>query len=225
MINFMSDNKSCNTGDSSSSKKRTFIISDLHLGHANIIRYCNRPFSNVEEMDAALIRNWNSMVSKGDTVYYLGDLSFGRGSKHYAEEYNEILNGDIVLIKGNHYDPKEARPGPITIEYCRRREGTGDGGELLKKFILCHDPGKVAVESRVGAANGSAEVSSSWDNERLWLIHGHHHNHYPDVFPFINGERKTANVSVELIGFRPLDLEYLCELIFDRKVKWMARLE
>lgn len=43
-----------------------YFTSDLHLGHANIIRHCNRPFSSVEEMDDALIDNWNAKVTNAD---------------------------------------------------------------------------------------------------------------------------------------------------------------
>lgn len=48
-----------------------FFTSDLHLGHRNIIRLCNRPFATIEEMDEALIRNWNAKVTNGDTIYIL----------------------------------------------------------------------------------------------------------------------------------------------------------
>lgn len=53
-----------------------YFTSDLHLGHANVIRHCNRPFSSAEELDEVLIQNWNSRVTNNDTVYILGDLMF-----------------------------------------------------------------------------------------------------------------------------------------------------
>ena len=55
---------------------RKFFISDLHFGHNNILKYENRPFKNVEEMDKALIRNWNAVVGKNDEVYVLGDVRY-----------------------------------------------------------------------------------------------------------------------------------------------------
>ena len=57
----------------------TFFTSDTHFGHANIIKYCNRPFSSLEEMNSTIIRNWNEMVKPEDTVFFLGDFCFKNG--------------------------------------------------------------------------------------------------------------------------------------------------
>ena len=62
-----------------------FFTSDLHLGHENCIRLCNRPFSSIEEMDETLIENWNHKVTGKDTVYILGDLIYR--SQKPPEEY------------------------------------------------------------------------------------------------------------------------------------------
>lgn len=77
-----------------------FTIADTHFGHANIIKYCNRPFETVEEMDKALIKNWNETVSNEDTVLVLGD--FGLGKKEYIASIVKQLNGKKILIMGNH---------------------------------------------------------------------------------------------------------------------------
>lgn len=53
---------------------KVFFTGDLHLGHENVIKFDNRPFETVEEMDAELIRRWNNKVDKGDLVYVLGDM-------------------------------------------------------------------------------------------------------------------------------------------------------
>ena len=53
---------------------KMYELLDLHLGHANAIRFDNRPFADVDEMNESLIRSWNSMVTKQDTVYVLGDF-------------------------------------------------------------------------------------------------------------------------------------------------------
>ena len=70
------------------------------LGHANIIKYCNRPFETVERMNKEMIKKWNSVVKEGDKIYHLGDFIFGK--KDIAAEIISRLNGNIYLIKGNH---------------------------------------------------------------------------------------------------------------------------
>ena len=77
-----------------------FVTSDLHFGHINIIKYENRPYGGVEEMDGGLIKNWNGVVGKDDLVYILGDFSWYNGEK--TNEILEQLNGKKILIIGNH---------------------------------------------------------------------------------------------------------------------------
>lgn len=77
-----------------------FFCSDLHFHHKNIIKYSNRPFSSVQEMNEALIKNWNAVVQPDDTVWQLGDFAFC--------SYDEIkkiirrLNGHKNFLFGNH---------------------------------------------------------------------------------------------------------------------------
>lgn len=78
----------------------TWYISDTHFNHNKIIEYCNRPFSNVEQMNETMIKRWNSVVRKDDIVYHLGD--FGFGNKEEITDIVKKLNGKIFLIKGNH---------------------------------------------------------------------------------------------------------------------------
>lgn len=79
---------------------KVFLISDTHFNHANIIKYCNRPFASVEEMNEILIKNWNETVSKNDVIIHLGDVALG--SKDLLEMIIPRLNGKKILIKGNH---------------------------------------------------------------------------------------------------------------------------
>ena len=53
-----------------------YFISDLHLGHKNVLKFDNRPFINIEEHDKTIIDNWNSKVNDNDDVYVLGDISW-----------------------------------------------------------------------------------------------------------------------------------------------------
>ena len=54
-------------------------ISDLHLGHANVIKFDGRPFADVDEMDRMLIELWNAKVRSEDNVYIIGDLCYRNG--------------------------------------------------------------------------------------------------------------------------------------------------
>lgn len=80
---------------------KVFFTSDLHLGHENVIGFDKRPFSSVEEMDNELIERWNNKVGKGDLVYVLGDMIW-KTSTNEAHKIIQKLNGQIILIKGNH---------------------------------------------------------------------------------------------------------------------------
>ena len=77
-----------------------YFIADTHFNHTNIIKYCNRPFKNTDEMNKYIIKKWNSVVKQTDTVYHLGDVGFGK-----FEELKTLvgsLNGRKILLRGNH---------------------------------------------------------------------------------------------------------------------------
>ena len=79
-----------------------YITSDLHFYHKNIIKYCpkSRPFSCEEEMNEIIVKNWNDKIGKNDSVYILGDVSFGKPSA--TIQLLNRLNGRKKLIVGNH---------------------------------------------------------------------------------------------------------------------------
>ena len=81
--------------------QKIFFTADTHFGHENVIRFDNRPFASVEEMDAEMIRRWNNKIGKGDLVYVLGDMIW-KSLTNCAEPLIKSLNGQIILIKGNH---------------------------------------------------------------------------------------------------------------------------
>lgn len=77
-----------------------FFTSDTHFGHANIIRYCDRPFKDIYHMDETIVNNWNSVVGDTDVVYHLGDLALGPSSRWH--DILTSLNGYKVFVVGNH---------------------------------------------------------------------------------------------------------------------------
>lgn len=86
---------------------RVFFTSDTHFNHSNIIRFCDRPFADVEEMNETIIANWNRVVGEEDILFHLGDFCLGG-----VTEWNRFLDrlhGHIYLILGNH-DLRNMRP-------------------------------------------------------------------------------------------------------------------
>jgi calcineurin-like phosphoesterase family protein len=81
---------------------KIWLTADTHFGHFNIIKYCNRPFTTIEEHDQSLVENWNLLVKSKDTVYHLGDL----GMSDTVLRILPKLKGNIHLIKGNHDQSK-----------------------------------------------------------------------------------------------------------------------
>jgi len=125
-----------------------FFTSDTEFNHHNIIQYCNRPFSSIEEMNEGIIANWNSIITKKDTVYHLGDI--GRNCDNIVKR----LNGNILFLKGNH-DKKLDAP------YIREIYIPGLLDEYGNKrlIVLCH------------------YSMRSWNRSHYatWHLFGHHH--------------------------------------------------
>lgn len=162
---------------------KTFITSDLHLDHTNIIEYCKRPFLNSLEMNRTLVNNWNKAIRKKDTVYFLGDLVYG--AKSFSTDYwLGKLNGKIIFIKGNHDASKKIK---LHESYILNYKGN--------KFYLCHDP---------------KDVPKHWKD---WAICGHHHNNNVNEYPFIDKKNKRINVSVELTNYSPVNIDDLIKKI------------
>jgi len=76
----------------------TWFTADLHFWHRNIIEYCNRPWSSVEEMNEGLVERWNSVVEPSDTVWVLGDVALSPSKLDHVSR----LKGVKKLVSGNH---------------------------------------------------------------------------------------------------------------------------
>jgi len=172
---------------------RIFVTADLHLGHNNIIKYCNRPFTSIKSMNSTLIKNWNRTVGINDIVYFLGDLGYNRG-KLSTDYWLNKLNGRIIFIKGNHDSSRN-------IKFLSRKLLVNRGNI----FLLVHNP---------------MDIPKSW---KRWSIHGHVHNNDMVKFPFINRKRKTINVSTELTGYRPVEMTRIRRLVESNKPRFKKR--
>lgn len=116
----------------------TFFISDMHFGHAKILKYDKRPFNTVGECDKAIINNWNRRVGKNDTVYILGDISWYDAEK--TAQILESLKGKKYLITGNH-DGLLIHDKGIIKQFSgiqSYKEIALDQGKT--RIILCHYP-------------------------------------------------------------------------------------
>ena len=80
---------------------KTFFTSDTHFNHANVIKYCARPFATVEEMNREMIARWNAVVGPEDTVYHLGDFALGRKNE-WPLILGQLHGARKILVRGNH---------------------------------------------------------------------------------------------------------------------------
>ncbi len=114
-----------------------YYISDLHFGHKNVLKFDNRPFETIEEMEEVLIHNWNNAVGKQDNVFICGDFIWGK-----ENEWLRIvpkLNGNKTLIRGNHCLKKDSMSKTLKnmfTDIVDYKEITDNG----KHVILCHYP-------------------------------------------------------------------------------------
>lgn len=110
-----------------------YYISDLHFMHTNIISFDGRPYQNIKEMNAQLIKNWNSVVKNNDIVYILGDFCWSTKEEDWLYVLRR-LNGQKFLIKGNHDKKIPAKAKKMFCQICDYKE-VYDAG---RKVILSH---------------------------------------------------------------------------------------
>lgn len=112
-----------------------WFISDTHFGHDRILRYCNRPFVDVNDMNETLIRKWNETVPADGIVFHLGD--FGFGNARDTDSILRRLNGTKYLILGNH-DMKNVRQSYMVLfAHISQQMTIRVGGQSI---ILNHNP-------------------------------------------------------------------------------------
>lgn len=159
-----------------------WFTSDEHYHHANVIKYCNRPFSSVEEMDEEIVKRHNEVVKFGDLVYHLGDLQFGKWKESLP--FLSRLTGTHFLIIGNH------DPGLLVIQGTLQRWSFQYRILELKLaghfFTLSHYP----LESWYASFHGGLH------------LHGHCHG----TIPF-DPLKRRLDVGVDPNNFTPIHLD------------------
>jgi calcineurin-like phosphoesterase family protein len=122
-----------------------WFTADFHLGHKNIIRYCNRPFQTVEEMNQEILERLNSRAKANDILYFLGDFCIG--PRTWAAEFRQKIRcKKIFALAGNH--DKETRK--LTQEFT----WLNDLAEVSlngQRIVLCHYALRVWNQSSRGA--------------------------------------------------------------------------
>lgn len=158
---------------------KTWHVSDTHFCHAKIITLSNRPFGSVEEMDEAMIANWNAVVAPGDTVRHNGDFAtFGRGPEKIREIFHR-LNGVKHLIVGNHDEENEVT---LSLPWAsvQHQALIRDGQETV---FLSHYAHVTWPKIRKGS----------------WHLYGHTHGQ-------LKGTSRSLDIGVDATGFKPISL-------------------
>ena len=127
-----------------------YFTADTHFNHENVIKYNNRPFDSVRDMNESLVTSWNAIVKNDDVVYHLGDFAFGK--KDEITPIFNSLNGKKYLIIGTH-DKMGAKMKWVEKNCIREIKIEG------QHIVLCHYAMRVWPRSHYGS----------------WQLHGHSH--------------------------------------------------
>lgn len=187
-----------------------WFTSDLHIGHRNIIEYCERPWEDVPAMNEGLVANWNSVVSDDDEVFVIGDLALGRITD--SMEVASRLRGKKYLIPGNHdrcWDGHRHKPrqGDLNL-YINAGFTILPSRQIItladQDVLLCHFP--YDNDDR----HGLRYTEFYPENQGMWLIHGHIHNGHWRV------RDKQINVGVDEWHYAPISEHLLASIIREK---------
>lgn len=165
---------------------KIYFTSDHHFGHKNIIKFSERPFEDVNEMDEILIQRWNEKVNPEDEVYHLGDVGLSSSGK--LRKILERLNGKIYLINGNH--EKSAQDCHSRFEWIK------DYYELVVKDDEFERGEQLIVLFHYAMREWNA---SHWGTYHLY---GHSHGSLPD-----DPASLSFDIGVDCHDFYPLSYE------------------
>lgn len=182
-------------------KMATWITSDLHFDHANVIKYCPESrgmFESVQQMNDTIIHNMNILIRPEDTLYILGDISFG---KHDAAcEMLRRINGSKIIIHGNH-DTKL-----VASDVFKNSMG--------KMRVVEHTPYKFINHTVEGKRYGVALFHfpiEVWDRKHYGSIHLHGHQHSPNNQPL--GDIRRMDIGLDSNFMMPYNLDsVICRL-------------
>lgn len=171
-----------------------FFTSDTHYFHTNVIKYSSRPFNNINEMNAALISNWNNVVNKSDIVYHLGDVAFTKDANSIIDIFKQ-LNGKKYLIYGNH------------DKFLRKQRDL-----LYNLFDNAYDILDIMHEGQSIVMSHYPMVEWNRGHYGSWMLHGHCHGTLP-VTKF-----KRLDVGVDCFNYTPVSFEQVKIIMSTRDV-------
>lgn len=185
-----------------------WFTSDLHLGHEAVIKYCSRPFASVDEMNEAIIGNYNARVKPEDTVYILGDLTLAPIKT--AGPLIQRLNGKKILVQGNHDSYSRGQYLKLGfVDVYQKLEI-----DLLgRRITMCHFPYRPGLYYRIFKKEDFRYMHRRPIDDGKWLLHGHRHSGSKTKV-----RSKMIDVGVDAWGYRPVKLEELAS-IMDRTEK------
>jgi len=188
-----------------------YFTSDLHFYHNNIIRYCNRPYASVEEMNEMLIKNWNDVVKPDDVVYCLGDVSL---AARPIETFTCRLMGTKYLVPGNHDFIHSHHSKSTHAENHKKWMDfyTQHGWIVLPEQTTLLLPNGVTVNmchlpSRLDKIDDKFGKYRPADDDG-WLICGHVHDKWKQI-------GKMINVGVDVWNFKPVAVTEIEQIIWN----------
>jgi len=205
----------------------TFFTSDTHWGHARINALSGRPFTSVEQMDEALVENWNSVVGPEDEVWHLGDYALGDRARGLG--YLSRLNGTKYLVAGNHDKCSMTEPNgwKYVAEYVEAGfEFVTQWAQIklpplkrdapMRKVLLSHYP--YDGDHVSGGGGEDRHIQARLRDYGQVLVHGHVHELYTVRRSQPSGTNPTGgtiqvNVGVDRWGFKPVSALEIARLI------------
>ena len=180
-----------------------YFTSDLHLFHANILRFCNRPFADVEDMNKTLINNIKNTLQPNDSLYFLGDIGFNHGC--IKTVFKDILYGyDIKFILGGH-----DRQMTDLIETYFENEGP-----------VCERTFQYQGKDYPITMSHYPMVTFNKSHYGSWNLYGHHHSKHQDDIINKMCPGKRMNVGVDLNNFMPVSLAMVVEHMKSMPDNW-----
>lgn len=151
-----------------------WFTADTHFSHANIMRYCNRPFQSVQQMNATLLENINKRVRENDVLFHLGDFCFSKyGDDEEIRDFRNRINcKTVVQITGNH-DPHTSG-GQAKRTFAGVFDGCYDMLRVKSEDIVCDGRRQEIV------LNHYAMRVWNKSHHGAWHLYGHSHYSLPD---------------------------------------------